>query len=468
MRASVVADAAIEKIVLGNSFVTPKALEATRAFRDQHHADKDIAEVLFLKGHLTRSRLAMVRRLVKMNRRGDSASMARVDPTVARSAAATVKVDSVALSGPKRLTHCGRYEILEKIARGGMGVVYKARHPELDKVFAVKVLSEGADAHSEVIERFRREAKAAARLDDPGIVRVYDFGTEAGFPYLVMDYIEGRALEEVVRDEGVTPRYAAQLTLRLALALHHAHDQGLVHRDIKPSNVLIDTEGRCKLTDFGIVKELGADERLTRTGFTLGSPCYMSPEQARGDHEGVDCRSDVYSLGATLYEMLCGEPPFSGDSIPIIMNKVLDEQPRSPQERNAGVPTELALICLKSLEKDPGRRYATARSFGEDLQAFLDGEPISAQAPSLRMLARRFVRRHKYAAALTGFATLSVCALCLVLVGASRAAQGRRDREARGRAEAARAFSLSVERSRSSLFLAPSQHPRQTAAHTHL
>lgn len=481
-------DSVIEKIVLGNNFVSKNAVHTSRDFRDQHHPDKDLADILFLKGHLTRARLALVRRLVKMNSRGDSAALrkptgisetasaTKMPPPVSKdpdsngadqgsksgdstsdkgkeSKRATPGTDTDPLPavdasqsetqllkpgrGPSSLHKCGRYELVSKIARGGMGVIYRARHPDLDKEFAVKVLSEGVDAPEESIERFRREAKAAARLDHHGIVRVYDFGTEDGFPYLVMDFVEGRPLDEIIKDEGVTPRRASQIAMALAEALHHAHKQGLIHRDIKPSNVLVDSEGRCLITDFGIVKELSGDTKLTRTGYTLGSPCYMSPEQAVGDHDQVGPASDMYSLGATLYEMLTGEPPFNGDSIHAIMHKVVEDDPESPRKYNPAVPIDLEAICLKALEKEISQRYQDAMSFLEDISNHLKGEPVSAKPPSLVSRARRAMSRNKLAATLLFLLLSTVVIFVGMFVGIRLSARGERLAKAQGLVEQA-------------------------------
>lgn len=475
-------ESAIERIVVGNNYVSAAALLEAKTFRDRHHPDKDLAEVLFLKGHLTRARLALVRRLVKMNRRGDSASFQRsripgalpvkppragVHPGTTRATPQTKRQDangsgvrrrttdpqqpseartelkvstgkapkieraSAKLKGPKALTHCGRYELVEKVARGGMGVIYRARHPDLEKDFALKVLIEGADAAEEALERFRREAKAAARLDHPGIVRVYDTGTEGSFPYIVMDFIEGQSLDDLLEQEGVTPRRAAQIAIALSEALHHAHGQGLVHRDMKPGNVLLDSEGRVKITDFGIVKELSGDSKLTRTGFTLGSPCYMSPEQAVGDHELVKASSDVYSAGATLYEMLCGQPPFNGDSIHAIMNKVVEDDPEPPRKINPAIPLDLECICLKALEKEIDLRYPSAADLAADLKAFLNGEAVTAKPAGLWTRARRLARRNKLAVALSAL-------LILTILGSIGAFVGVRIKEAQERKERAR------------------------------
>lgn len=446
------ADQAISKIVLGNSYVSKQALKSTREFRDKHHPDKDLAEALLLKGHLTKPQLAMVKRLVKMNRRGDSASLKRQGPSstppplIKETVASEDETKLLkANPGPKSLTQCGRYTLKEKIARGGMGVIYSATHPDLEKDFAVKVLIDGLDAPAEAIERFRREAKAAARLNHPGIVRVYDCGTEEGFPYLVMDFVKGRPLDEIIKNDGVAPRRAAQITFQMAEGLDHAHKQKLVHRDIKPGNVLIDQEGQALITDFGIVKELTGDAKLTRTGFTLGSPCYMSPEQAVGDHDLIGPESDVYSMGATLYEMLVGVPPFQGDSIHVIMQKVVDEDPLPPRNLNPAIPLDLECIVLKAMEKEIHLRYPTAREFSLDVQAFLKGDPVSAKPASAMALVRRGVKRNKVAVGFSTLLVLVVLAFTGIFINVRLSDRAARLAEAEGHADRARSYIAEVD-----------------------
>lgn len=332
---------------------------------------------------------------------------------------------------PYEPTHVGRYTILERIAKGGMGIVYKARHPDLDRFFAVKLLTAKVAQSEEAMARFQREAKIAARLDHPNIVRVHDAGTEeGGAPYLVMDFIAGPTLEKLVKEEGVGVRKAAQVARSLALALHHAHERGIVHRDVKPDNVILEADtGEPKITDFGIVKDLEGDEderKLTQTGFTLGSPCYMSPEQASGKHDLVGPTSDVYSLAATLYQMLTGVPPFDGDSIHAIMMKVVTQDPEPVRKRNAAVPQDLESICMKALEKEPGRRYASAKAFADDLACFLAEEPTLAKPPNLLTKMRRRLRRHRGGVVMIAIA---LAALGVVLGMAWREREERRRQE---------------------------------------
>ncbi|MBL4845109.1 MAG: protein kinase, partial [Planctomycetes bacterium] len=309
---------------------------------------------------------------------------------------------------PERIA---QYEILEKVAAGGMGVVYKARHPDLDRVFALKILTPRGDTPTEALARFQREAKTASRLSHPNIVAVHDAGIEDDLPYLVMDYVDGPNLDGLLKEEGIGFRKAAQIAHSIALALHHAHKEGVVHRDVKPENIILDRKsGQPKITDFGIVKLEDEDEqsKLTQTGYTLGSPCYMSPEQAAGRHSEVGPQSDVYSLAATLYEMLCGEPPFDGDSIHEIMTKVVRVEAVSIDRKNPAVPRDLGVVCMKGLEKEVSRRYTTAREFADDLQRYLDEEPVRAKPVGILTQSLRVIRRNRLATFLVGVLLLAV------------------------------------------------------------
>ncbi len=427
-------DEALSKVILGNRFASAREVEDVREWGRRYHPDKDLAELLFMKGVIDRPKVSLARRLAKMSRRSPDESDRRtpssdaVDaddaPTSTGSSSSSSSTDEAAETAeltttppegaprvaatPARArrsvaqdpTAVGRYEVLERVAAGGMGIVYKARHPELGRVFAVKVLTARVASSEEALARFQREAKIAARLDHPNIVRVYDAGSDEGAPFLVMDFVDGPSLERLIKDEGgVGVRKAAQVARAVALALQHAHEHGVVHRDVKPDNVLIARDtGEPKITDFGIVKDLAGDEedrKLTQTGFTLGSPCYMSPEQAAGRHDMVGPRSDVYSLAATLYQMLTGQPPFDGDSIHAIMLKVVRDDAVPVRKHNPQVPPDLESICMKALEKDPDRRYATARDLADDLGRFLAEEPVLAKPAGPLEKAGRFVRRHR-------------------------------------------------------------------------
>ena len=444
----------LKQVVLGNRLATAEQVTEAQAWGAEHHPQKDLAEVLFLRGSIDRAQVTLVRRVAKMQRKRPSERSPRASerlsspltpgqeshtplvaqpeepvppsgeeetkelpsakqpkpkqPRVSKSGkpppGRTPSESAPSVSSSSRLRRSdpqkiGRYTLLERIAKGGMGVVYKAQHAELERVFALKVLSDRMANSKEALARFQREAKIAARLDHPNVVRVHDAGADGEYAYLVMDHVDGPDLDTVIEQEGVGMRKAAQIAAAIADALHHAHEQGIVHRDVKPDNILLDRRsGQPKITDFGIVKDLTEDAddvKLTRTGFTLGSPCYMSPEQARGKHDKVGVRSDIYSLCASLYEMLTSRPPHDGDAIHEIMVKVIEEDVAEVRTVNPAVPVDLAAITMKGLEKDPARRYATAEALASDLRRFLAGDPVQAKPPGLGTKLRRAVRRNR-------------------------------------------------------------------------
>jgi tetratricopeptide (TPR) repeat protein/predicted Ser/Thr protein kinase len=284
----------------------------------------------------------------------------------------------------------GRYELLAEVGRGGMGVVYRARQPDLDRVVALKMLLVG-DAASEVErERFFAEAKHAAKLSHRAIVSVHDVGETDGIHYFTMDYVEGKDLGELIRAKGrLEPREAVEIALQLCDGLAYAHEQGVVHRDMKPSNVLLDEKnGRPRITDFGIAKDLGRSS-TTRAGEVLGTPSYMPPEQAEGRALEVDNRADIYSLGAVLYDMLTGHPPFEGKSGFAILTAVINERPRPLRKLVPALPEDLETIVLKCLEKDRAKRYATVSLLAADLRRFATGESIEAEPASEPILSTR-------------------------------------------------------------------------------
>jgi predicted Ser/Thr protein kinase len=262
----------------------------------------------------------------------------------------------------------GDYELLEEIARGGMGIVYKARQKGLDRLVALKMILTGPLATPSQVERFAREARAAAALDHPNIVPVYDNGWQDGHPFFTMALIEGASLQDRVEKDGPPePGEAVRLMRAIAEALAHAHGQGVVHRDLKPHNVLVDSQGRPRVADFGLARRTQEAQALTNTGDVLGTPHYMAPEQALGQTALFGPVVDVYGLGGIFYFLLTGQPPFTGTSPVSILCSVLDQPPRPPQEIKADVPPELAAICLRCLEKDQARRYPSAAALGEAL-----------------------------------------------------------------------------------------------------
>lgn len=275
-------------------------------------------------------------------------------------------------------TYGDRYEVIERVGLGGMAEVYRARDELLGREVAVKVLNDKLSGDKSFVERFRREAQAAANLSHPNIVSLYDYGSDEGANFIVMELIDGRGLERIIADEGpLLPERAAEMASDVARALERAHATGLVHRDIKPSNIMITSYGQTKVTDFGIARAVGdSDQTMTQTGMVIGTASYLSPEQAQGNP--VDARSDVYALGCVLYEMLTGEPPFKGDTPLSIAYKHVREDPTTPSSVNPDVPAGLDAIVMKALAKNADNRYQTAREMQEDLQRFLAGEQIHA------------------------------------------------------------------------------------------
>lgn len=285
--------------------------------------------------------------------------------------------DPIAATTPQVLS--GRYEIHRRLARGGMAEVFLARDSALDRPVAVKMLFPEFAADPSFVERFRREAQASANLAHPNIVGVYDWGSEAGTYFIVMEYVDGQSLAEVLRSAGpLHSRRAAEITFEIADALGFAHQRGVIHRDVKPGNVLISSTGVAKMTDFGIARALSSpSEDLTQAGSVMGTATYFSPEQAQGF--AVDARSDLYSLGVVLYEMVCGRPPFTGESPVAIAYKHVQEPPPPPSRFVSGIPAGVEAIILKLLSKNPDNRYLSSDDLRADLRRFLDGAPTMAE-----------------------------------------------------------------------------------------
>jgi len=298
------------------------------------------------------------------------------------------------LAGPPTRRRLGRYEILEELGQGGMGIVYKARDPALDRIVAIKGLLGGAGLGGPDAARLLREARAAARLRHPNIIAVHEVAEADGHAFLVMDYIPGRTLvEHLARDGAPDLRESARLARDVSLAIAHAHAEGIIHRDLKPENVMVDDAGRVFVGDFGLAKEISGDApRLTVSGALMGTPSYMSPEQAEG--RPATFRSDIWGLGALLYATLTGQAPFEASSLAEILYRVVHGEPPPPSRLEPRVPRDLEAICLKCLEKEPGRRYASAREVADDLERFRKGEAVLARPPSRAYRARRWLARN--------------------------------------------------------------------------
>jgi WD40 repeat protein/serine/threonine protein kinase len=315
-------------------------------------------------------------------------------------------------SNPLAETFVGRpfgdYDLIQPIAQGGMGVVYKARQKKLQRIVALKMILSGQLASEHEVRRFYTEAEAAAQLDHPGIVPVYEVGNIGGQHYFSMGFVEGGSLADKLRGGPVAPREAARLVQHVALAVAYAHDLGIIHRDLKPGNILLDKQGQPKVTDFGLAKRVTGMSHLTMTGQVLGTPSYMPPEQAGGKLDQVGPLADVYSLGAVLYCLLSGRPPFQSAHVMETLRQVLEQEPVSLRQLNAVVSHDLETICLKCLQKEPSRRYASARALADDLGRFLAREPIQARPVGKAERLWRWCRRNPTVASLLAGLFLSL------------------------------------------------------------
>jgi serine/threonine protein kinase len=298
------------------------------------------------------------------------------------------------------LGELGDYQLLEVVGRGGQGVVYRAHQKSLNRTVALKMISLGSWATDAHLKRFRREAEAAASLEHPGIVPIYEVGEGDGSCYFSMRFVEGGQLDQVIKRKPTSIRQAAELISKIARTVHYAHEHGILHRDLKPGNILLDAKGEPLLTDFGLARLVEAESTVTRTKEVMGTPSYMAPEQAMGNNAAVSSATDVYGLGAVLYQLLTGHPPFAGGTTYETIKLVLDTEPRQPRLLNPKIDRDISTICLKCLEKDPKRRYSSALALAEDLEHWLRHEPIQARRTGIFTRGKKWVRRNPSTAVL--------------------------------------------------------------------
>src|SRR5437762_5716300 len=315
----------------------------------------------------------------------------------------------------RMLKDFGDYELLEEIGRGGQGVVYRARQKSLNRIVALKVIGLAHWATEAHVKRFRLEAEAAARLNHPCIVPIYEVGERDGACYFSMGLVEGGQLDAVAKREPMPIRHAAELIAKLARTVHYAHERGILHRDIKPGNTLLDAKGEPHLTDFGLARLVETESTVTRTMEVLGTPSYMAPEQAVGNNAQLTSATDVYGLGAVFYQLLTGHPPFAGGTTFETVRLVLDTEPRQPRLLNPKVDRDLATICLKCLDKDPKRRYSSALALAEDLERWLNHEPIRAKPSGFFTHGRKWVSRNRTTAVLASSLIVLTAAIGVIV-----------------------------------------------------
>ena len=315
----------------------------------------------------------------------------------------------------KLLGELGDYELLEEIGRGGQGVVFRARQKSLNRTVALKVIGLGQWATPAHLKRFRLEAEAAASLDHPCIVPIYEVGERDGQCYFSMKFVEGGQLDEVVSRTPISIQRAAELIAKVARTVHYAHEHGILHRDIKPGNILLDAKGEAHLTDFGLARLVESESTVTRTLEVLGTPSYMAPEQAAGDNAKLTRATDVYGLGAVLYQLLTGHPPFAGGTTYETIKLLLETEPRQPRLWNPKIDRDLSTICLKCLGKDPQRRYSSALALAEDLERWLKHEPIRARRTGVLTRGKKWVRRNPTTTVLTALLVALLAAISVII-----------------------------------------------------
>ncbi len=323
-------------------------------------------------------------------------------------------------------TSFARYQVLSELGRGGMGAVYKARDPLLDRIVALKILSDRFIASDEDVHRFQRESKLAARLRHVNLVQIFEAGIHQGTPYFTMEYIEGQTLDEVLIDEMACaarpdgkPRLSVEdkvrILIKVAEAVHLVHRAGIIHRDVKPGNIIIDAFNEPHVMDFGLAREIHSRTMLTSTGTAMGTPYYMPPEQASGDVHHLDARADVYALGAVLYHALTLKLPFMEATAAAVLRRVIDDDPVAPRQIDPSIDRALECIVIKAMSKDRADRYMSAGEFARDLERYLAGQPVAARRPSIVRRARRWMRRHPAPATAVGVAGALIAVFAMYL-----------------------------------------------------
>lgn len=316
---------------------------------------------------------------------------------------------------PVRGLVVGDYQVVSELGRGGMGVVYKARHRKLNRLVALKMILSGRHSSNESLERFIAEARAVAKLQHPGIVQIFDIGEHQGLPYFSLEFVEGKDLQKDLNGLPRAPKRCAEMVEQLANAMQYAHDHKILHRDLKPANILLDNDGRPKISDFGLAKVVDDEgSGATSDGTIMGSPSYMPPEQARGQQSAISNRSDVYSLGAILYQMLTARPPFVSERPLDTVMQVINNDPAMPRSLQPDVPADLETICMKSLQKDPSARYASCAELAADLRRYLNGEPILARPISTLERCWRWCRRNPKIAIPSSLAAVSITLTAII------------------------------------------------------